>query len=372
MSSYIFDMESTQDFDEYFAVYGYGGNPANTTQPYPASSIIILSDGICSSTCAMFMEMMHHEAGVKTVVAGGYPMNGPMQAPAGSRGARSYSVIDTLDDNIGYAQYILQDNDDPRQNFLPNRTEALDVFVQYAGINLRDQVRKGSDVPLQFLYEAANCRIFFTPKTWNNYTALWQYAADAIWTNSNLCVNGSTGYASTNGSAVPAPTVANIAAATSLVSSAIPSASTGAIIMKMFGASTSSVETTPITDGLYSRAAFTLEASDCSQSSCGDFYQCIPNYPTGACTKSKPDTFYGCAVNCYMWPGKCDNGGVCMPYDPTTKGVPQSELSITLGYCVPPPPACALPGGKTGLTKKKPVKPGKGSGASGSSRKRGT
>lgn len=297
-------------------------------------------------------------------------MNGPMQAPAGSRGARSYSVTDTLDDNIAYAQYILQDEEDPRQNFLPNRTEALDVYVQYAGINLRDQVRKGSDVPLQFLYEAANCRIFYTFKTWNNYTALWQYAADAIWTNPNLCVNGSTGYASTNGTAIPAPTSANVAAATSLVSSAIPSASRGAIILKMFGASSSSIETAPITDGSYSRAEFSLEKSDCSSSPCGDFYQCLSDYPTGACTKSTPVTFFGCAVNCYMWPGKCDNGGSCKPYQPTTKGESQYELSITLGYCVPPPPACALPGGKTGLTGKKPIKPGKGSGASGSSRKR--
>jgi hypothetical protein len=131
-------MESVQDFDEYFAVYGYGGNPANTTQPYAVEDIIILSDGLCLSTCAVFMEMMHHEAGVRTVVAGGYPVTGPMQTPSGSQGARSYSVTDILDSNIALAQSLLQGNNDPRSNFLPNRTAALSVYVDYMGINLRD------------------------------------------------------------------------------------------------------------------------------------------------------------------------------------------------------------------------------------------
>jgi hypothetical protein len=35
-------MESVEDYDEYFAVYGYGGNPANTSQPYLAEDIIIV------------------------------------------------------------------------------------------------------------------------------------------------------------------------------------------------------------------------------------------------------------------------------------------------------------------------------------------
>jgi hypothetical protein len=73
--------------EEYFTVYGYGDRPANASQAYAAEDIIMLSDSICASTCAMFMEMMHHEAGVRTVVAGGLPFNGPMQAP------RYFSVL---------------------------------------------------------------------------------------------------------------------------------------------------------------------------------------------------------------------------------------------------------------------------------------
>jgi hypothetical protein len=142
------------------------------------------------------MEMMHHEAGVRVIAAGGLPTTGPMQAPSGSRGASDYD-LEVLDANIGVAQQILQGQNSPEQNFLPNRTTAMDVYVTYADINLRDQVRRNETIPLQFAYEAADCRIFYTPKTIYNYTALWQYAADAIWTNPSLCVSGSTGFATT-------------------------------------------------------------------------------------------------------------------------------------------------------------------------------
>ena len=139
---------------------------------------------------------MHFEAGVRVVVAGGRPTTGPMQAPSGSRGARLYSTT-TLDTNIAYVQEILQAENNPQSDFLPNRTDALTLYVTYASINLRDQVRRNETVPLQFAYEAADCRIFYTPQTVYNMTALWQYAADAIWTTPGNCVQDSTGFATT-------------------------------------------------------------------------------------------------------------------------------------------------------------------------------
>jgi hypothetical protein len=142
------------------------------------------------------MEMMHHEAGVKVVVAGGRPSTGPMQAPSGTRGALMYST-DDLDSDISLTQNLLAQRGSPNATFLPNRTEALDVYVLFASINLRDQVRRDETTPLQFAYEAADCRIFYTPQTVYNYTALWQYAVDATWSNSSRCVEGSTGFATT-------------------------------------------------------------------------------------------------------------------------------------------------------------------------------
>ncbi|RAL60673.1 hypothetical protein DID88_009991 [Monilinia fructigena] len=183
--------------DDSFAVYGYDANPApsGARSPFAAEDIIILSDGICHSSCALFMEMFRHEAGVKVVAVGGTPSVGPMQAPSGSRGARDYDTS-TLDANIDFTQQLLQNQSSPDATFLPNRTEQLSVFVYYADINLRDQVRKNEEIPLQFAYEAADCRIYYTPQTVYNYTNLWQYAADAIWKDSSLCVKDSTGYSS--------------------------------------------------------------------------------------------------------------------------------------------------------------------------------
>lgn len=66
--------------------------------------IVLLSDGLCGSTCALFMEMMTH-AGVKTVVAGGRPVSGPMQAASGNRGATAYSTF-ALDDEMDFARSI--------------------------------------------------------------------------------------------------------------------------------------------------------------------------------------------------------------------------------------------------------------------------
>ncbi|KAI0185899.1 hypothetical protein EV127DRAFT_514936 [Xylaria flabelliformis] len=179
--------------------------PTQGTAPWAPEDIIILTDGDCSSACALFVEMMNHEAGVRTVTVGGRPTTGPMQAVGGTRGARSLST-DILDNNINFARELLVGT--PEADFLPNRTEALDVFVVGAAINLRDQVRAGETTPLQFAYEAADCRIYYTPATVFNYTALWQYAADAIWTDPGLCVAGSTGYA-TSSSSTKAPPVSN-------------------------------------------------------------------------------------------------------------------------------------------------------------------
>ena len=46
---------------------------------------------------------MHHQAGVRTVVAGGRPEPGPMQAVGGSRGAQVYDAL-ALDEDIEFAK----------------------------------------------------------------------------------------------------------------------------------------------------------------------------------------------------------------------------------------------------------------------------
>jgi len=49
-----------------------------------------------------------------------------------------------------------------------------------AVVNARDGIRKGdeSQTPLQFLYQPANCRIFYTPEMVVDETAIWKTVAD--------------------------------------------------------------------------------------------------------------------------------------------------------------------------------------------------
>lgn len=139
---------------------------------------------------------MSHQANVRSVVVGGLPQPGPMQAVSGSRGAIAYDAY-TLDSKFALASLA-------NQTAAANLPQVRDpgMYVLYAGFNLRDQIRPNDTTPLQFKYEAADCRIFYTLKNALNETRLWLDAAAAIWTNPELCVQGSTGYTSRGNSTV--------------------------------------------------------------------------------------------------------------------------------------------------------------------------
>lgn len=71
-------------------------------------------------------------------------------------------------------------------------------------INLRDQVRANDPVPLQFKYEAADCRIFYTLRNVWNSTQLWHDTVAAAFDDHSLCTKGSTGF-SKSPAAAPEP-----------------------------------------------------------------------------------------------------------------------------------------------------------------------
>ncbi len=178
-------------------IYGYGNRSATTPAPFATEDIVILTDSVCHYACAAFVEMMHHEAGVRTVVVGGRPNVGPMQAVAGTRGALAYST-DQLDNDM----YVATTFNSSVTDELPQShvTEDLRFWITSAGINIRDQIREGETelIPQQFAYEAADCRIYWTYSTFNNFRNLWQHAADATWTKPDFCVKDSRNFHSTD------------------------------------------------------------------------------------------------------------------------------------------------------------------------------
>lgn len=193
LSSIIFDENATGDDENLsngIVVYGFANRSVTSPQPYAAEQIIILTDAYCSSACSIFVELMHHQAGVRTVVAGGRPDLSFMQAVGGSRGAQAYSSI-ALDADIDVAEFL----NTSVANVLPDRDAGN--YINYAGFNLKDQIRQGEDFPLQFAFEPATCRIFYTVHTVYNYLNLWNYVIDAIWRNPSLCIAGSANGTST-------------------------------------------------------------------------------------------------------------------------------------------------------------------------------
>ncbi|MCJ1465052.1 hypothetical protein MMC07_003668 [Pseudocyphellaria aurata] len=320
LSSVIFDQIASGGI----TVYGYGDRPATSPQPYPAEDIIILTDGLCSSACAVFMEMMHHEAGVRTVVAGGRPTYGPMQSPAQSRGARLYST-DNLDAHIEYVQAL----NDTASALLPNRTINRDLYVSYASFNLRDQVRQDDHVPLQFQYEAANCRIFYTPKTWYNYSALWQYAADAIWSDPSLCVQGSTGYATTAAESISvvktAPSAAQGSKSQPDLTGIISLSGTPGEFPAAFGGAHI------IPDD--SKRLSSVNGQSCT-TTCPGNYECRP---VSICSNGKKANKKQCVPTCSSLQYACTNGAQCALHDPPLRG-PTGQSDFYQGLCIPTPP----------------------------------
>jgi hypothetical protein len=69
-----------------FIISGYYNNTNISPQIFAAEDIVLLYDGACGSTCAIFSQFMKAQAGVRSIAVGGRPQLGPMQGVAGSKG----------------------------------------------------------------------------------------------------------------------------------------------------------------------------------------------------------------------------------------------------------------------------------------------
>ncbi|KAF2688964.1 hypothetical protein K458DRAFT_331662 [Lentithecium fluviatile CBS 122367] len=180
-------------------VTGYGPL-ANVTGPprFKPENIVLLTDGYCASTCTIFSELMTQQAGVKTIAMGGRANKEPIQALGGVKGVN----------NFAYA--YIQQTARAAIRFAPSGQEAkynVSALRQYdsslvlgraatnPSLNSRDGLRRNdaSGVALQFIYEEADCRLYYTPEMTVDATAIWKAAADAQWGGSGKCVGGNYG-----------------------------------------------------------------------------------------------------------------------------------------------------------------------------------
>lgn len=69
-----------------FVISGYYNNTDISPQLFAAEDIVMIYDGACGSTCALFSQFMKSQGGVRSIAVGGRPQSGPMQGVAGSKG----------------------------------------------------------------------------------------------------------------------------------------------------------------------------------------------------------------------------------------------------------------------------------------------
>lgn len=191
------------------------------TAPFDPENITIITDGICASACASFVEFLTRNHGIRTIAFGGRPGKQPMQAIGGVRG----TILTTYTD-LRTRFAIFTNRAFASRSATPARLRALSDAVAWTpsfhkpplmplaggkgdaplGLGIgKVNERNGyavddlDGVPLHFKYDAAHCRLFYTQRMATDITETWRRAADVTWRGAK-CVEGSaTGQNSTMG-----------------------------------------------------------------------------------------------------------------------------------------------------------------------------
>ncbi|KAI6083894.1 hypothetical protein F4821DRAFT_243894 [Hypoxylon rubiginosum] len=190
----------------------------NRSNPPPAlfkpENVVLLTDGTCGSTCTIFSYLMIFQANVTTISVGGRPQVGPMQSVGGVEGSQvlqfseisnvSASAINLVSDQVQSEKLLSGELGVLAEGYAIQRS--ANPVTSPGSINFRNAFAPSdSKTPLQFLYEPANCRFFYTPQMINTPELVWKYAVGATWTDAaHFCVQGSRVQANTTRGLDPA------------------------------------------------------------------------------------------------------------------------------------------------------------------------
>ncbi|KAF7717900.1 Uncharacterized protein PECH_002700 [Penicillium ucsense] len=184
-----------------YPINGYGSVPLIPKQPpFPAKNITIVTDGDCASTCAIFVKFMKRQ-GVRTIAFGGRPNESHMQGVGGVKGGQSLG-INNINGYIQQASQLILDSMNTSspiltleewREFNESSPGQITSFAWSGNVNLRNEYDPDDDqVPLQFKYEAAECRRFYTLENYLGRETVWRDAAQSMFGDGG-CVKGSTG-----------------------------------------------------------------------------------------------------------------------------------------------------------------------------------
>ncbi|KAH8898162.1 hypothetical protein GQ53DRAFT_629251, partial [Thozetella sp. PMI_491] len=176
-----------------FIVNGFDPAVPAKDQPFDKDDIVVLTDGTCGSTCTILTGLMAREAGVRTIALGGRPLNAPMQSMGGVKGVQvlPFAGLQEVATLLAAANAIPADVSAtfPSAGNPPLRSFALLPPT----FNWRNGYPQNAvdGPPLQFVYEAANCKRFYKAEYLTDITRQWADIADVAWGGAE-CVQGST------------------------------------------------------------------------------------------------------------------------------------------------------------------------------------
>lgn len=204
---------SNPDYDEAtsgIVISGYANESNLAPQPFEPENIIILTNGNCGSTCTLLTHFLKWQAKVKSIAIGGRPQAGPMQTLGQVKG----SQVIYFSQLIAITKLAFEEAENATLNamkgtsletiynlgdYVTLRTASGGEKTNEVSFNMRNNIAEGdtSFTPLQFVYEAAECRLFYTPEHMSSVGAIWATVAEqAFGANGtepySLCVDGST------------------------------------------------------------------------------------------------------------------------------------------------------------------------------------
>jgi hypothetical protein len=213
LASYNLSNNVASEITDGLVVSGYGNNTRLSPQPFASKNVILVTDGQCASSCHSFSHMLKWQGKVKTVAVGGRPQTDgqPMQYVGGVKGSEVTYLSGVLD-TINQLYDEADDATLKRANQTGLKTlQDLGLYLLYrsadpasselASVNFDNFIGQydSSYTPMQFRYEAADCRVWYSLDMAFDITAVWRRAAReafAIGPNATdvfaTCVDGST------------------------------------------------------------------------------------------------------------------------------------------------------------------------------------
>ncbi|KAI1921340.1 hypothetical protein LOZ64_001622 [Ophidiomyces ophidiicola] len=181
-------------------VYGHATRPVKAPQPFGIEDIVLLTDGICASTCAVFADLLNRH-GVKSIAISGNPRPNRMQAVGGVKGAQvlSYRALwrvaaRTLTRYITPEQLEKMKGNKLVEMFEKGRHVLPRLLRTGEGgrINYRNAIytEDKDRIPRQFIYEPADCKVWFTRDTVLDPLKWWGSIAKTWWGRRGECPMG--------------------------------------------------------------------------------------------------------------------------------------------------------------------------------------